>query len=269
MPAKIMRSEDFVQQVIHLYNLGESALKISKKLKLGSTSVYRILDKNNVERRKQLETSRKYAIKGDYFNTIDDNDKAYILGLICADGCNTLTKERSVLRINLAIKDIDILEKIRDVISPNSPIAITKNTPPRQDSCLLALYSKNLVEGLNKLGVTNNKTYELEFPFIEDRYYSHFIRGYFDGDGSIMVGENGNFTVRIDITGRIGVVKNIQDILVKELNINRTKILKDSKSEVVHHLKYGGFENCTKIRAFMYKDANLYINRKHKLFHSF
>lgn len=51
--------------------------------------------------------------------------------------------------------------------------------------------SKKLAEDLTKYGCHSNKTYDLTFPnkkiFANEDLIRHFIRGYFDGDGSVFI----------------------------------------------------------------------------------
>ena len=51
--------------------------------------------------------------------------------------------------------------------------------------------SKKLAEDLTKYGCHANKTYDLTFPnkeiFVNKDLIRHFIRGYFDGDGSVFI----------------------------------------------------------------------------------
>ena len=52
-----------------------------------STDVIRNrLHKNNVEFRTSSELNRQYYFNEEYFDVIDTKEKAYILGLLCADG---------------------------------------------------------------------------------------------------------------------------------------------------------------------------------------
>lgn len=49
---------------------------------------------------------------------------------------------------------------------------------------ILAMASKHMCESLEKWGLTQNKTFTITFPdFLKEDLISHFVRGYFDGDG--------------------------------------------------------------------------------------
>lgn len=52
-----------------------------------------------------------------------------------------------------------------------------------------------MVNDLEKLGCVSNKSLILKFPTKEqvpENLTSHFLRGYFDGDGSVFLSENSN-----------------------------------------------------------------------------
>lgn len=45
-----------------------------------------------------------------------------------------------------------------------------------------------MVADLEKWGCIENKTFKLKFPeFLSEELVPHFIRGYFDGDGSVFI----------------------------------------------------------------------------------
>ncbi|MFA6938939.1 MAG: hypothetical protein WC229_01600 [Candidatus Paceibacterota bacterium] len=48
--------------------------------------------------------------------------------------------------------------------------------------------SFEMCEDLNKLGLKANKTKNLLLPKVPKKYFSDFVRGYFDGDGNVWVG---------------------------------------------------------------------------------
>ncbi|KKM68067.1 hypothetical protein LCGC14_1464570, partial [marine sediment metagenome] len=49
----------------------------------------------------------------------------------------------------------------------------------------LKICSYRMVEDLARHGIMKNKTKILKRPNIDEKYYRHWIRGLFDGDGSI------------------------------------------------------------------------------------
>ena len=127
---------------------------------------------------------RKFTCNEDYFENIDTRDKAYFLGLLFADGHNNIAGHQVVL--NLHEKDVDILEKYRESIGYTGAIGTWKRKPPRGNIRVVAIRSKKLSADLEKLGCTQQKTLVLKYPYWMDyNLQMDFIRGFFDGDGSI------------------------------------------------------------------------------------
>ena len=52
------------------------------------------------------------------------------------------------------------------------------------------------------------------------------------------------------------------------LNLSKTKLSKDNRGNNINSLVYGGKQNCLKIRDYLYKDATIFLIRKHDKFYS-
>ena len=104
---------------------------------------------------------------------------AYVLGFWYADGY--MRKDRSY-RILFYCNDTDILKQIRKALNSDHPIFLTK----KQWSChTLCVWSKQLYADLEKLGGISGKSKVMTFPAVPQVFLPDFIRGYFDGDGSV------------------------------------------------------------------------------------
>ena len=66
---------------------------------------------------------RTYTLDEKYFDKIDSQNKAYILGFIYADG----SINKGCLNITLSNKDVEILEFIKDELKYSGKISIKKN----------------------------------------------------------------------------------------------------------------------------------------------
>lgn len=139
--------------------------------------------------------ARKYNLNTHYFREISSREKAYILGFIYADGCVS----EGGLFFGQHAQDREILEYIKECLGYSGPIFYDRPNKLGQiyyhDE--LRIYSKKLVEDLNKHGVMQRKSLILEEPSIEQELNGPFIRGYFDGDGSAGLYENGKYKTPI------------------------------------------------------------------------
>lgn len=134
------------------------------------------------------DSKRKYALNHDYFKKIDTEEKAYWLGFLAADGY--VSREGGVVIVVLSEKDIDHLKKFTKAIETNTPIIQYKQKfdskrEKEYNMCKIAISSIRFHDNIVDKGITPIKMMDKRIPDIEERWYKHFIRGYYDGDGSI------------------------------------------------------------------------------------
>jgi len=125
--------------------------------------------------------SRKYSLNEDFFSSWSPK-MAYVLGFWFADGD---TKHERSYRVNFSSKDLCLLEQIKKVAGSNAKIYRFYSNGELQNSHYLTLHSKRLYYDLKTLGGRRGNSTKLKFPTVPDMYLPDFIRGYFDGDGSV------------------------------------------------------------------------------------
>ncbi len=116
------------------------------------------------------------------------SEMAYVLGFFMADGY-VFTSKRGAGYFAIQIKDKDLLFSIRHVLS--SEHKISKRIHKKDGSIFyrLQIGRNEMYKDLAKLGIKERKTYRLKLPGIPKKYFGDFVRGYFDGDGNVWVGE--------------------------------------------------------------------------------
>lgn len=260
-------NEKFKQQVIDLFEGGKSSDYISKQLVIPKTTLIRNLDKlgYNFDRN---HSSSRYNLNQSYFEKIDSEVKAYWLGLIYADGSNKVN--RSTFVLGLKEDDKAILELLKKDLEYNNSIKVYKdNRGNRKDFYTLNVYSKKICEDLEAHGVTQNKTYTLQAPSISEEFYSHFLRGYFDGDGSISTTttETNHRKDAITFTGTSEVVSFVKSICNK-LDINSNIYERHPERDNNNFtLVISGRLNVIKLCEFMYDNNNgRFLKRKFNRF---
>lgn len=252
------------QEIIRLYtDLKYSVMKIAKQYGCGDTAIKTVLRKNNIQIRDNNEYKSK-AINETYFDKIDTSEKAYILGFIYADGC--LTKGNA-LEIKLTESDKEILEKIRKCLDSNHKIGVYESNNgyiTKNKYCTLSIVNKHLYDSLVKCGATERKTKTLTFPkFLDEKLVSHFIRGFFDGDGSVYEINQTKF-IGCSFTGTFDMLENIRQICEKEFG-TKSKVHK-YKNKDIYDFKVGGKNNVIAFYKYLYKDATIFLGRKKLLF---
>ena len=63
---------------------------------------------------KTTKDRRKYTVDDSFFDVIDTQNKAYILGLLYADGCNY--EDNNLIKIDLVQEDQDPLLKVKEAM---------------------------------------------------------------------------------------------------------------------------------------------------------
>lgn len=257
------------EKILKLYSDQYSMLKISKILHIDARAVKRQLLNNGIEIRDN-NAYKKKKVNDDFFSSIETEKQAYILGFIYADGC--LTKGNA-LEISVAEKDIDILIKIRKALNSEHKIGIyacscgfSKIGNKRAS---LSIVSKKLHDDLVAKGAVERKTKTLKFPttdILPKTLYPHFIRGFFDGDGSVYHIKQFN-TIGCSFTGTKNMLDNIHDILY-EVTGSSAKVRKYSNKDI-YDFKVGGRNKVRLFYEYIYKDATIFLGRKKMLFEKY
>ena len=143
---------------------------------------------------------RKYNVNDNFFDKIDSEQQAYLLGFFIADGSFNLGERcKNSYRFQIGLQDTDeeIIKLYQKFICPDVEIKTTnyqKGAKNRKPVKLIRWTSTYMAEVLiNNYNIIPNKTKDLnfEFPFelIPKKYLWDFIRGFFDGDGQFSYNE--------------------------------------------------------------------------------
>lgn len=109
--------------------------------------------------------------------------KYYLLGAFMTDGCVYSRPSRKNSKVvSLHSKDEDWLIGVNNFICPNKPLLM----PTKNKSChsLMYMCSKMGII-LESLGCVGRKSLILNFPKVPEEYITDFLRGCWDGDGSL------------------------------------------------------------------------------------
>lgn len=218
---------------------------------------------------------KKYNYDENFFENIDSEEKAYFLGLMYADGCITKTQSRICkniqYKVNLGMLDIDLLELFKTCLKGNY---IIKNRVLKNSKIFYttSLTSKKMVEDLERLGCIERKSLVLKFPDLPSELVSDFIRGYFDGDGSIFSSiqkvKRGNaiFTYIRPIVHICGT-KEFLNSLITILNLPTTCIKKE-KRRITNcwYIRFDSFSRVQMFYDFLYHNKKFFLNRKKQKF---
>lgn len=254
-------------EICELYLHGKSFTDIKKEIGVSQSSARRILVCNGIEiRSKSVPRSKLKCCSLDlnFFKKIDSHEKAYWLGVIVSDG----TIQKDGYKVSLTSKNIDLIRKFKKAIKSSHKItpinSFDKRTKKTYSRFIIQIGSKDLVSDIIKLGITNKKSYTCEFPKIEEKYYLSFLRGLFDGDGSLTVKSKENY--RMSFTATREIINFIQIFLKEKHNIEPHPIYVTSTNMNVCRTHY--FSDTKKILSLLYENSNKNsrLNRKYKLY---
>lgn len=128
---------------------------------------------------------RKITFNESYFENISSKEQAYYLGLLLADG--SISKDLNHVELMLSDPDWVILESFKESIQAEKACIKTKRvSKERKPVKRLTLCSKKLAKSLVDWGMIPARTYSWDLQKeIPEEFLPHFVRGYWDGDGSI------------------------------------------------------------------------------------
>lgn len=218
----------------------------------------------------------KYKADFDFFEVIDSEQKAYWLGFLYADGCMTKTGGVNLL---LSRNDRSHLEKYKADLKIENPIEdrsqkTKSNKTGVQHSSKIRICDKKLYSDLLKLGCVQNKTFKLLFPR-EDQVpkylVKHFIRGYFDGDGSVWEtsDKKGKYkNLQCGMTSTNDMISNIKNILLAQ-GLSSVEVQPHPNSSGICILRIRRNNDVIRFYEFLYTDAIIFLDRKKEKFDSF
>lgn len=201
----------------------------------------------------------KYESNQNYFSKIDNEFKSYWLGFLYAD-CYNNTNEGNV-EITLCKEDELHISKFLDSIQSDAPIKqkVVRNFL----ACRVNVCNRKISDDLNNLGCIKNKSLALSFPtqeIIPKELMRHFIRGFFDGDGCIHI-DIDKKECSVGFTSNYNFCLSLRDYLSDKLYISKVTINEDKRSSACQ-ICWNGAENSNKIFQYLYKDSNIYLDRK-------
>jgi intein-encoded DNA endonuclease-like protein len=196
---------------------------------------------------------------------------AYVLGFFAADG-NVIENKRGGNFFSLQITDKDIVYKVRELFESNHTVSVRVGIGNEKTKYRLQIGSKEMCDDLRKLGMKEQKTYTMALPSIPEKYLFDFVRGYFDGDGHVWVGQ-------------MNKERKTRHMAIQTGFTSCSKVFLLGLKERLEKYGIKGFLSCRKgysrlyysnigslelYRLMYHKDANrLYLSRKKVIFEKF
>lgn len=186
--------------------------------------------------------------------SIDNQEKAYLLGIFYADG--NIGINQTQCRLELKLEDKDLIFHLQKLF-PFFHIHYDRGTKIE-----LGNYQKSLKEDLITNGCLPRKSFEnkenLHLPTINKSLLRHFIKGYFDGDGGCTLSYSGSkIQKRVYIYSvSIQFLRGIKEEL-KNNDINSELFINDNIGKLtIYTSSYQNFFN------YLYDNSTIYMKRK-------
>ena len=250
-------TDEQVAYIINKYlNENYTLKQLGKEFNCSYSTIRNLLNKHKIKSR---GNKQGYPRDEFYFNRIDTEEKAYWLGFLYTDGC----VHSNNYEISVNITDREHVEKFKTAIKAFNH-SITEVQDKRfQNAKTLYQFSikdKQLHQDLIKWGCIPQKSLLInKIPNIPRDYVSHFLRGYFDGDGSLHYLQSTN-NYRISFIGTKDFLNDIQ----KELQTNVS--LQSNIAGKAYVLQIAGRRQVERILNYLYNNSkeNNRLNRKYQ-----
>lgn len=205
-------------------------------------------------------------------SAIDTQEKAYLLGQIYGDGCNQCKENFYKFTMASINTDLELYKKLQEEF----PFLKLKFYKSHDNMVYLENYGKAICLDLQKHGMVSPKTLkditgEFHFPNLEEDLIPHFIRGYFDADGSAWFPsrKRSRNNLHIEFGGSTkNFLLKLKSILdkydIKFQWYERDKKAGNGKYYHSYTLISSNRETSLKFADFIYKDATLYLSYKYE-----
>ena len=192
--------------------------------------------------------NRKYTLIENYFEKIVTEEQAYWLGFLWADG--HVNPERGRIVLTLKKDDWKHVFRFAQAICTDAPIRMDN------EKCVLEIHSKKMCKDII------DKNFRKGVPKIPAQLIRHFIRGFFDGDGTITKLRENEYEVSFTNSDPI-ILKWIGDVISNAIGCKPRKILKDHNA---FRIRFGGTDIVRGIRDFFYENSTIFLERKYQKF---
>lgn len=229
-------------KIIESYESGNGVVFIAKEFGVHRSTVQRILKRAGKKLRKATPTF-KYDFT--FFSKYTE-ESAYWAGFIAADG-HIRSGDRKTLSIKLSSIDYEHLVKFKEAIEFSGNVHKSE-----RGYSYIDISGEWITDTLNEnFNISERKTHNLQFPTLPPDLLPHFVRGFFDGDGSIT---SAAMPVVTFTCASSQFMQTIQQIMRDDVGV----VLK-SKNDVPPiqngvQISYSG-KNAEKIIRWMYADS--------------
>lgn len=244
-------NKELREEIIRRYQNFESVFKISREMGLYPQKVKSVLKDANIENISYSKRANNNLLEN-YFETIDSEEKAYWLGWLITDGCIS----RNSISFSLQKRDLEILKSFEMDIGLSNKIK-----PFNTNYYRLSFCCKKMVVDLAKYGIVENKTFTVDLPKLDRKFYPALLRGCFEGDGSITIcTTRGKTECEFSFTGNKQCVVSFNNLVSELTGIPKKNVVKNQN---IFRVRWSSKREIEKIFNVLYENCGThFLTRK-------
>lgn len=192
-----------------------------------------------------------------------NNFNAYVFGIIMSDGCLKWEgRNKNRLAIRICLNDKKIIELLHEKMCIGNRVYL------QGKNYSIKYRNEDAIKFLIRYGLTERKSLTMKFPKdIPKQFIPSFIRGYFDGDGSIVLHNTiYNLYGQVSFTsGSLDFLQELQ-VVLRDCNIDSKIYFDNRENNNGKYLRIIKREEIEKYFNFIYQNSNIHLSRKYDKF---
>jgi len=283
------------------FKQNKSLEDIAKEYGCSRIHISKIMKKYGLIRRTRsmarIEAIKKGKFENFSYEDIDENffgkwssEMAWALGLLFTDG------HIRANMVQFTSVDIDLLEKVKTLFQSSRPVQKrTQGYDKSKHIYAFAFSHPKIANDLRKLGMHEKKSLDMVLPNVPEEYMRHFIRGCWDGDGSVFldktkivasyisgskkfierlvqelykIGISKGVSYRYEKSGKRVLMPIISEEILSNHPSGRFPLTIHMKNINAYYIKIQTRENVEKLFHYFYDEVeeSVYLTRKYNVF---
>ena len=253
-----------------------SLAEIGKRFCVDRAVIFGYMKRHNIQIRNKSQARKLAAGEGRLsMELFEVNDKffskwsakmAWVLGFIFADG-NIHPQAQGTYCLSISSKDTSLLQNIKKAMNSTHPIK--KVIHKEWFMYRLFITRPQINRDLSRLGLTPRKSLTILFPKVPNSFLPHFIRGVFDGDGSVYLNPRSKRSPLLVsfVSGSKAFIIDLERNLHLNAGLSKRNIYERLQKNMLYHIRYS-HQDSLKFFDYIYKDADesIRLERKYQKF---